>query len=125
MSGDSSLTVCSPIIRRIPFFFFFEAKEAAVSPPFPAWPCGPLPPTTEAGAPQTDTSIVARAPAFYFPQMAQTEAHCTLLVALPDRMSLPSVADLTAELESTDPARKIAALKKTIMLVLAGEESAS
>jgi hypothetical protein len=57
--------------------------------------------------------------------MAQTEAHCTLLVALPDRMSLPSVADLTAELESTDPARKIAALKKTIMLVLAGEESAS
>ena len=57
--------------------------------------------------------------------MAQTEQHCTLLVALPDRVSLPTVAELTAELESTDPARKIAALKKTIMLVLAGEESAS
>lgn len=57
--------------------------------------------------------------------MAQTETHCTLLVALPDRVSLPSVAEITAELESTDPTRKIAALKKTIMLVLAGEESAS
>ena len=43
-------------------------------------------------------------------------------MALPDRVSLPTVAELTAELESTDPARKVAALKKTIMLVLAGEE---
>ena len=51
-----------------------------------------------------------------------SENHCTLLVSLPDKVALPSVAEITAELESTDPVRKVAALKKTIMLVLSGEE---
>ncbi len=50
------------------------------------------------------------------------EQHCTLLVSLPDKVALPSIPELTAELESTDVNKKIAALKKTIMLVLAGED---
>jgi coatomer subunit beta len=50
------------------------------------------------------------------------EANCTLLVGLPDKVQLPTSSDLTAELEAPDPARKIAALKKVIMLILAGEE---
>lgn len=50
------------------------------------------------------------------------ENNCTLLVALPDKQALPTVADITAELESPEPWKKIAALKNTIMLVLAGEE---
>jgi coatomer subunit beta len=54
--------------------------------------------------------------------MAGAEGNCTLLVSLPDKLSLPSVAEITAELESPDPAKKVSALKKTIMLVLAGEE---
>lgn len=50
------------------------------------------------------------------------ESHCTFLVTVPDKLALPSVQELTTELESSDPTRKVAALKKTIMLVLAGEE---
>jgi coatomer subunit beta len=50
------------------------------------------------------------------------ENNCTLLVSLPDKQGLPTVQEITTELESTDPARKAAALKNTIMLVLAGEE---
>ena len=50
------------------------------------------------------------------------EPNCTLLVPLPDKMQLPTVAELTVELESPDPARKCGALKKAIMLILAGEE---
>jgi coatomer subunit beta len=50
------------------------------------------------------------------------ENNCTLLVGLPDRVQLPGAAELCAELENPDPARKIAGLKKVIMLILAGEE---
>jgi coatomer subunit beta len=50
------------------------------------------------------------------------ENNCTLLVSLPDKVALPSVAEITAELESSDAVRKCAALKKTIQLVLSGEE---
>jgi coatomer subunit beta len=51
------------------------------------------------------------------------ESNCTLLVALPDKLQLPTVAEISSELELADPTRKIAALKKAIMLVLAGEET--
>ncbi len=50
------------------------------------------------------------------------EGNCSLLVALPDRVQLPSTQDLIAELENADPARKVAGLKKVIMLILAGED---
>ena len=53
---------------------------------------------------------------------SNSESNSTLLVSLPDKLALPSVAEITAELESTDPNKKISALKKTIMLVLSGEE---
>jgi coatomer subunit beta len=51
------------------------------------------------------------------------ESNCTLLVALPDRVQLPSAAELCAELESPDVARKTGALKKVIILLLAGEDA--
>jgi len=54
--------------------------------------------------------------------MATTESACTLLVATPDKVALPTQTELSAELESTDMSRKIAALKKVIMLVLSGED---
>jgi len=50
------------------------------------------------------------------------ENNCTFLVSAPEKVPLPTVAEITAELESTDVQRKISALKKTIMLVLSGEE---
>ncbi len=50
------------------------------------------------------------------------ENNCTLLVAPPDRVQLPTAAELCLELENPEPERKIAALKKVIMLILAGEE---
>ncbi len=48
--------------------------------------------------------------------------NCTLLVGPPEKLSLPSPQDLAVELESPDVQRKIAGLKKVIMLVLSGEE---
>ncbi len=50
------------------------------------------------------------------------ENNCTLLVGLPDRVQLPTTAELITELENPDPQIKIGGLKKVIMLVLAGEE---
>lgn len=48
--------------------------------------------------------------------------NCTFLIAVPDKVSLPSQAELQAELESPDVSRKIGALKKAIMLLLSGED---
>lgn len=48
--------------------------------------------------------------------------YCTLLVATPEKVALPTQQELQAELESPDIQRKIAALKKAILLLLAGED---
>ena len=53
---------------------------------------------------------------------SSVELNCTLLVRVGDKQTLPTAQELISELENTDPLRKCAALKKTIMLVLAGEE---
>ena len=37
--------------------------------------------------------------------------YCSLLVAVPPKQSLPTVAELCSELEAPEPARKTAALK--------------
>lgn len=51
------------------------------------------------------------------------ESNCTFLVTVPDKLQLPTVQEITADLEkSQDGSRKIDALKKAIMLTLAGEE---
>lgn len=50
------------------------------------------------------------------------ENNCTLLVSLPEKTALPSASELQQQLESPDPRKKCDALKKTIMLILAGEE---
>lgn len=47
---------------------------------------------------------------------------CTILVAAPDKVALPSQAELQAELESPDVSRKISALKKAVQLLLTGED---
>jgi coatomer subunit beta len=47
---------------------------------------------------------------------------CTLLVATPDKVALPSQAEIQSELESPEVPRKVAALKKAILLLLSGEE---
>lgn len=54
--------------------------------------------------------------------MAASDGVCTLLVATPDKVALPTQTELSAELENSDIARKVAALKKVIMLVLGGED---
>jgi hypothetical protein len=50
------------------------------------------------------------------------EGNCTLLVALPDKVALPTQQEIATELENPDPARKSSALKKALMLLLAGED---
>lgn len=47
---------------------------------------------------------------------------CTFLISVPDKVALPSQAELQAELESTDVSRKVAALKKAILLLQSGED---
>ena len=56
-------------------------------------------------------------------KMSNVEQNCTLLVTAPDRLLLPSTAELQQELESTDVARKVGALKKAIMMHLSGEDA--
>lgn len=48
--------------------------------------------------------------------------YCTLLVAPADKVAMPSAGELLAELETPDPGRKVAALKKIILLMLSGED---
>ena len=43
--------------------------------------------------------------------MANSNDGCTLLVAVPPKQALPTVAELCAELEAPEPARKTAALQ--------------
>jgi len=50
------------------------------------------------------------------------EANCTLLIAAADKIGMPTQTELVAELESTEPSRKIAGLKKAILLLLSGED---
>jgi coatomer subunit beta len=50
------------------------------------------------------------------------EASCSMLVRVSDKQALPSAAELIQELEVQDPQRKVAALKRTILLALSGEE---
>lgn len=54
--------------------------------------------------------------------MATAGDSCTLLVATPEKVALPTQAELSAELESSDMTRKVAALKKAILLLLSGED---
>ena len=54
--------------------------------------------------------------------MATTEGNCTLLIAPPDKVGLPSQQELVTELESADVQRKTAALKKAILMLLSGED---
>lgn len=55
-------------------------------------------------------------------KMSVVEANCTLLVTGPDR-AVASAAELQVELESPDPQRKVAALKKAIAMLLTGEDA--
>jgi coatomer subunit beta len=48
--------------------------------------------------------------------------YCTFLVATPDKVALPTQAELQSELESPDISRKVSALKKAILLLLSGED---
>lgn len=50
------------------------------------------------------------------------ENNCTFLVTMPDKLQMPTLQEITTELESQDAQRKVGALKKAIMLTLAGEE---
>ena len=52
--------------------------------------------------------------------MSQSDAPCTLLVAVPPKTSLPSQAELLSELEQADVVRKRAALKSAVLALLAG-----
>lgn len=54
--------------------------------------------------------------------MAAAGDSCTLLVATPEKVALPTQSELAAELESSDISRKVAALKKAILLLLSGED---
>lgn len=51
-----------------------------------------------------------------------TSDNCTLLVATPDKVSLPTPSELQAELESPQISSKVGALKKAILLLLSGED---
>ena len=53
---------------------------------------------------------------------ATSEASCSMLVRMSDKQALPGASELIAELELPDPLRKVAALKRTILLALSGEE---